>query len=109
MTEPTSSEAQERPAAKERPDRPPVAQGPQMPRYETITPHAPFAPGAGIRLGAMPVGPPGSPNGAPGSWVPATWAQDPSERHELRWWSGIAWTEWVADDGVEGQDPLDPA
>ena len=33
------------------------------------------------------------------------WAPDPSGRHELRYWSGSAWTPYVNDDGTPGIDP----
>src|SRR4051794_12466802 len=33
------------------------------------------------------------------------WAPDPSGRHELRYWSGSAWTHYVHDDGNPGIDP----
>ena len=33
------------------------------------------------------------------------WLTDPSRRHELRYWSGSAWTEHVTDGGVPGIDP----
>jgi uncharacterized protein (AIM24 family) len=36
----------------------------------------------------------------------AQWLPDPTRRHELRYWSGDAWTEHVADEGVQGVDPL---
>jgi uncharacterized RDD family membrane protein YckC len=36
------------------------------------------------------------------------WAPDPSGRHEYRWWDGSAWTDQVADRGVQGVDPLPP-
>ena len=39
-----------------------------------------------------------------GSWQP-----DPSGRHELRYWSGTAWTDDVSDQGVTGRDPLGAA
>lgn len=42
----------------------------------------------------------------------AQWLPDPTRRHELRYWSGDAWTEHVADEGVQAVDPLpsaDPA
>jgi hypothetical protein len=39
--------------------------------------------------------------------VPPQWAEDPSGRHQFRWWSGRIWTEHVADDGEAAIDPLD--
>lgn len=38
----------------------------------------------------------------------AEWHPDPTGRHQLRYWDGTAWTAWVADDGVQGEDPLAP-
>jgi uncharacterized protein (AIM24 family) len=35
----------------------------------------------------------------------AAWLPDPSGKHELRYWNGDAWTEHVADDGVQATDP----
>ena len=37
----------------------------------------------------------------------AGWLADPTKRHEYRYWNGSAWTEHVADDGVQGTDPVD--
>ncbi len=36
------------------------------------------------------------------------WHSDPFSRHEYRFWDGTAWTERVADNGVEGIDPVPP-
>jgi hypothetical protein len=33
------------------------------------------------------------------------WLSDPTGRHEYRWWDGAAWSEVVADQGVEHRDP----
>jgi hypothetical protein len=35
------------------------------------------------------------------------WYPDPTTRHELRYWSGAAWTERVSDAGSVGEDPPD--
>ncbi len=35
-----------------------------------------------------------------------SWAPDPTERHQYRWWDGRQWTHQVADDGVGGNDPV---
>jgi hypothetical protein len=35
----------------------------------------------------------------------AGWYSDPSQRHELRYWDGNAWSDHVADRGVTSQDP----
>ncbi len=34
------------------------------------------------------------------------WHIDPTKRHQLRFWDGTAWTDRVADDGTESDDPL---
>jgi hypothetical protein len=41
---------------------------------------------------------------------PARWIEDPTGRHELRYWEGSEWTEYVADRGVQAIDAptLDP-
>jgi hypothetical protein len=35
----------------------------------------------------------------------AQWATDPSGRHQLRYWDGRAWTEYVSDNGQQSRDP----
>lgn len=40
---------------------------------------------------------------------PAGWHADPLGRHQLRYWDGATWTEHVADAGVAGVDPPEPA
>lgn len=37
--------------------------------------------------------------------IDASWLPDPSGRHELRYWSGAAWTDHVSDGGETGTDP----
>lgn len=37
----------------------------------------------------------------------AGWNTDPTGRHELRYWSGSAWTAHVSDAGVTSEDPVD--
>jgi hypothetical protein len=39
--------------------------------------------------------------------VAAGWLEDPTSRHELRYWDGSAWTDHVSDAGVAGLDPID--
>lgn len=82
--------------------RPAPAEGPypRLLHHQLLTPTAPLAPGAAIRVVPLPVGP------VPGSSVPAVWAPDPTGRHQWRWWSGAGWTDHVADDGVAAEDPL---
>jgi len=41
---------------------------------------------------------------APGAWHP-----DPLGRHELRYWNGVAWTQYVSDDGAQSLDPGGPS
>lgn len=36
----------------------------------------------------------------------AAWFRDPTCRHELRWWSGLRWTEAVSGNGSSAEDPL---
>lgn len=43
------------------------------------------------------------------STTPANWYPDPTQRHELRYWDGAAWTAHVSDRGVQGSDPLQPS
>ncbi|MEY2456534.1 MAG: hypothetical protein QOK06_1628, partial [Acidimicrobiaceae bacterium] len=34
------------------------------------------------------------------------WQPDPTGRHQLRYWSGSAWTDDVSNGGVTSRDPL---
>lgn len=34
----------------------------------------------------------------------ASWQRDPSGCHELRWWNGVQWDDFVADDGEVSRD-----
>lgn len=49
---------------------------------------------------------------AKGSWsadkaaLPAAWYSDPTERHDLRYWDGAAWSPHVATDGQVSMDPV---
>jgi hypothetical protein len=46
-------------------------------------------------------------DGAPPSASPAAaWSPDPTGRHQYRYWDGARWTDWVADGGELGRDPL---
>ena len=36
----------------------------------------------------------------------ASWYPDPGHRHQFRYWDGSAWTAYVADQGVQGIDPV---
>lgn len=84
-----------------RPDPPP---GPYPGALDErlLTPRAPLPPRAGIRVV------PGATGLFPGGSRPAAWAPDPTGRHQWRWWSGVDWTDHVADDGVAGVDRLVP-
>src|SRR3954452_7760775 len=37
---------------------------------------------------------------------PARWIEDPTGRHELRYWNGSEWTEHVSDAGATAVDPV---
>ena len=37
---------------------------------------------------------------------PAAWMNDPTRRHQLRYWDGIQWTAHISNNGVPGSDPL---
>jgi hypothetical protein len=39
----------------------------------------------------------------------AAWFQDPTERHEFRYWDGGRWSEHVSDQGIVSVDPLPQA
>jgi Protein of unknown function (DUF2510) len=43
---------------------------------------------------------PSAPQGPP-PMPPPMWAKDPTGRHQLRYWDGSAWTDYVSDDGNE--------
>jgi len=43
---------------------------------------------------------------APRELPPPAWHPDPTRRHELRWWDGGEWTEFVGDGGVMSEDPV---
>jgi hypothetical protein len=40
--------------------------------------------------------------------APQGWHPDPTGRHQVRWWDGTRWTDWVGDHGQTSQDPLEP-
>jgi len=62
----------------------------------------PFAPVAPSFDSAAPApAPEPEPSGPAVGWYP-----DPAARHQARLWDGTRWTERVADNGVEGFDPL---
>jgi len=45
----------------------------------------------------------GQSDGTPGA---AGWLADPEGRHQYRYWDGVAWTDYVADDGRQSLAPL---
>jgi hypothetical protein len=70
---------------------------PRVMRYQLLTPRAPLAPGAFVGMAPLPL-----------AWreSPPRWAEDPSGRHQWRFWNGYQWTDDVADDGEASTDPL---
>lgn len=40
--------------------------------------------------------------------IPEGWMDDPTGRHEKRYWEGTRWTSAVSDDGEVGDDPIEP-
>ena len=49
---------------------------------------------------------PPDPAPAPQPTVDAGWYRDPGGRHQHRYWNGAEWTDRVADDTVQADDPL---
>jgi len=43
------------------------------------------------------------------SETPANWYPDPTQRHQLRYWDGNAWTDHVSTNGATGTDPIQPS
>ena len=41
--------------------------------------------------------------------TPANWYDDPTGRHQHRYWDGNAWTSHVSDDGIQGTDDITAA
>lgn len=50
--------------------------------------------------------PPPPPPSPAASAMPASWAPDPTGRHELRYWDGERWTDHVSDAGTQSSDPI---
>ena len=42
----------------------------------------------------------------PSAGPASAWHPDPTGRHQYRYWDGACWTDWVADGGEQGRDPL---
>jgi len=38
--------------------------------------------------------------------APANWYPDPMGRHQMRYWDGQTWTAFVADQGIQSNDPI---
>lgn len=98
--DPTPDQAAERTERPDPPQRSGTGPYPTMMRYQLLTPRAPLPPGAFVGMAPLPphllLGP-----------VPPRWAEDPTGRHQWRWWDGRVWTDQVADDGVAAVDPID--
>ena len=65
-------------------------------------------PGQGLAKAPRTVGTTATPaasvaDGSP-SPPPPMWAADPSGRHQLRYWNGVSWTDYVSDNGHEFQE-----
>lgn len=101
MTSPTEHDGADDPddARSSRPARPPGPY-PGVLDERLLTPRAPLPPGAGIRVFPPVVDP------TLGTAVAPAWAPDPAGRHQWRWWDGVNWTDHVADDGEQSEDPL---
>lgn len=69
--------------------------------FAAVEPVAPVDPFAAAATPFAPATPPAEPTGPVPGWYP-----DPAARHQARLWDGARWTERVADNGIEGYDPL---
>jgi len=67
---------------------------------------APVAPPAGIDVEPIYRGP-ALPKDESGKTALFGWYADPLRRHELRYFDGRRWADFVADNGVRSSDPLD--
>jgi hypothetical protein len=67
---------------------------------------APVGPPAGLELEPIYRGP-ALPKDAAGRTALFGWYADPLHRHELRYFDGRRWADFVADGGVRSADPLD--
>lgn len=67
-------------------------------------PRSDLEPGGSARRGGR-WGSPGPGAGGPEHLPYAGWYHDPGGRHELRYWDGRGWTDYVSDQGVRSEDP----
>ena len=67
---------------------------------------APVGPPAGIDIEPIYRGP-ALPKDETGRTALFGWYADPLRRHELRYFDGRRWADFVADGGVRSSDPLD--
>jgi hypothetical protein len=104
------SSALPRPTETRSPD--PGSPGPGSPDPGSPDPGSPdpwsSGPGPSLDEGAATVGTTATPaasvaDGSP-SLPPPMWAADPSGRHQLRYWNGVSWTDYVSDNGHEFQE-----
>ena len=56
------------------------------------------------QVAAQPVAQPVAQASAATPQAPAQWAPDPFQRHELRYYDGTRWTEYVSNAGVSSTD-----
>jgi hypothetical protein len=62
-----------------------------------------------IRVPGLAAVPRATPTNQPSPALPAaSWLEDPTGRHELRYWDGKLWTEHVSDRQQVTTDPLNP-
>ena len=38
--------------------------------------------------------------------APPAWLADPTGRHQMRYWDGQQWTDYVSDAGAQSTDPV---
>ncbi len=38
--------------------------------------------------------------------APPAWLADPTGRHQMRYWDGVQWTDYVSDAGAQSTDPV---
>lgn len=72
--------------------------------YARLNPTSYSVAAGGAVSATMPDAPSPEPAAAP--VVPAGWHQDPTGRHQMRYWDSTKWTEHVSNDGVLGLDAI---